>query len=716
MLLLAVPLILRAQPATDPDSLERALQTEMPGTRRVDLLLETAKSFQIKDPNKLSRYAAEALELARRLNDPKRKARALIMVGLSHRMKSDYGKASAHYLEALPIFEAENDLQGLGDTYEKIGILYQRQAYKEDDSLYIEKAVAQFEEAGKVWQSLNDSMRLASAYINMGDTYQLQDELSQKTYETYQKARKILETYPPNNTYAGLLIRLASYYNSIDSTDKARDIYEQVRSFSYPGSSMYNAIAVMRLGIEAEDRDSFQEAEKYYKEAETLFESIQSQFFIAQNQLHLGQLYRKTKAYEKADQYTNQGLQTAQRIQTSLLITQGLKERFILDSIRGDYLAAIEAQRALFEYKQKLTNEKTEKETTEALAKYENIQQEKENQRLRAEQLEQKAENQKLIFTLLIIGGILLSSIVISFVLFRQRQTKTRANKVLREKNEEILQQKEEIQAQHSFIEKKREELAQINEALTSNIRYAQTIQDTLLPSTKRLESNFSEYFILNRPLAIVSGDFYWCTNVGDKIYLALGDCTGHGVSGSLLSMVARNLLREYVREREPESPARTLEQMHASFRKILKQDEELNQDGVDLAFCCIEPKAQKLTFAGAHMKLFYIQDGQLGELIGGRHSIGGHKRFEHREYDNITLNYTPDTAFYLFSDGYTDQLSGIERDKFTTPRFKELLLEVHQMSFGEQLKRLERELDDWITPQGEQVDDIMVMGFKVRS
>lgn len=71
--------------------------------------------------------------------------------------------------------------------------------------------------------------------------------------------------------------------------------------------------------------------------------------------------------------------------------------------------------------------------------------------------------------------------------------------------------------------------------------------------------------------------------------------------------------------------------------------------------------------------------------------------------------------AIFYFLGDYEKQLQfgGPIGKKYMTKRFKELLIDISEKSFDQQQKILEQNFTDW-KRDNEQVDDILVMGFKV--
>lgn len=338
----------------------------------------------------------------------------------------------------------------------------------------------------------------------------------------------------------------------------------------------------------------------------------------------------------------------------------------------------------------------------------------------------------------LLIGGVALSLGMLSLVVVYSRQTKKK-NVLLAQKNDSIKKQKSEIESQQeellrqsSTLEAAHRELGKNNRKMLHSINYAQRIQGAMLPEESDLQHLVSDSFILFRPRDIVSGDFYWFTEIrqrtlenqlafGDtdsqadcssKVLIAAMDCTGHGVPGALMSMIGFNFLND-IEQKGIVQPNEILNTLHLSVRRFLKQDETANKDGMDAALCLIDPQEKVLEFAGANRPLVYIQEGEMHVVKGDRSAVGGADTDRNHRFTKHIVPLDKETWVYMFSDGYQDQFGGKHGRKFMSKKLRELLLEIHQLPFTEQKEHLDQTLRQWM---GNiiQIDDILIMGFKV--
>ena len=288
--------------------------------------------------------------------------------------------------------------------------------------------------------------------------------------------------------------------------------------------------------------------------------------------------------------------------------------------------------------------------------------------------------------------------------------------------NEELYQQQEEIITQRDYIERQKQSLQEQNNRMTDSIRYAQTIQQAILPLQGQIDQVFAENFLLYRPKDIVSGDFYWLMEAGNKLYLAVIDCTGHGVPGAFMSLVGATVLDDIINKEHIYDPAEILEHLNTSVQFLLKQDEKnQNQDGMDVCLCRFEPldldreNAQdfRVTFAGAKRPLFYTSKKAEGlqELKGARKAIGG-MQIKGKEFTEETIVLSKGDILYLTTDGYIDQ-HGMQGRKIGTAKFIGKMSEVLHLPLQAQGEALEQLLDEH---QGEQVqrDDITMMGVRL--
>ena len=253
-------------------------------------------------------------------------------------------------------------------------------------------------------------------------------------------------------------------------------------------------------------------------------------------------------------------------------------------------------------------------------------------------------------------------------------------------------------------------------EVITSSIQYASRIQRSILPPVEILNSAVSEHFVLWEPRDTVGGDMYWCRNWGGGILVLLGDCTGHGVPGAFMTLIANGALDAAYLEVPPGDAAILLQRMHQLIQAALGQDraEGDSDDGLEVGACYLQPGRPTLTFAGARFSLFVSEDGEVRETKGDKSGLGYRGIPRDVSFTNQTVDFLPDALYYMTSDGLIDQIGGEKSRSFGKRRFKELLASVRHMPMDEQRDGIQQALSDW---QGDQRrrDDVSVLGFKGR-
>jgi serine phosphatase RsbU (regulator of sigma subunit) len=265
----------------------------------------------------------------------------------------------------------------------------------------------------------------------------------------------------------------------------------------------------------------------------------------------------------------------------------------------------------------------------------------------------------------------------------------------------------------YTEIARQREELEFKNKNITDSLIYAQRIQEALLPSISYFRKHFRESFIFFYPRDIVSGDFYWIGEKGNKVFIVAADCTGHGVPGALMSMIGLEILEKIINQDNIEKPSHVLEIMSREIEKAFsreKNDGTIIRDGLDMGLCVVDKVEKKLEYSGAFFPLYIIRNDKLIEIKGNNFAIGSET--SHTSYINNEFELQGNDIVYLFSDGYIDQFGGSENKKFMYRRFRYLLLSIHKFEMNDQKTILEDNMKKWMAGN-EQVDDMLVIGFK---
>ncbi len=270
----------------------------------------------------------------------------------------------------------------------------------------------------------------------------------------------------------------------------------------------------------------------------------------------------------------------------------------------------------------------------------------------------------------------------------------------------------------HDITEAKQIELEiqDKNRKIEDSINYAQRIQTSILPDIRSVREHLPKSFIYYKPRDVVSGDFPWFFHRGNDIYIAVVDCTGHGVPGALLSFVGYFLLNNIVDHERKMTASEVCDLLHNGVRRTLKQDTEEAEarDGMDIAFCKINHIEKELQYSGAHRPLYQLRDGELIEFKGDRKAIGGipHRKKEEEKFTNYVIKYKRGDKFFFFSDGLPDQLGGPEEKKYSPKRIRDLILENKNLPIEKYSNLFSEDFEQW-RGEGKQIDDVLLIGIE---
>jgi len=275
--------------------------------------------------------------------------------------------------------------------------------------------------------------------------------------------------------------------------------------------------------------------------------------------------------------------------------------------------------------------------------------------------------------------------------------------------------EKEMVVALHEELKIAYHEIEENNKNMTDSINYAKLIQEAMLPEKAVLTNYFPNSLIIYRPKDIVSGDFYWFVERENKLLIAVADCTGHGVPGSLMAMIGYSLLNEIVNVKKVRQPAEILAKLNKGIRRTLKQDKIGNQrcDGMDIALCSIDRQNREMEFAGANRHLVYFRDKTLEMVRGNKLGIGGLHDESTIRFTNHKISYDEGDIIYMCTDGYADQFGGSKGRRMMTRNMIKILEKSLSFGVNEQEQLLNHWLDKW---QGacEQTDDILLIGIQL--
>ncbi len=598
-----------------------------------------------------------------------------------------YKEAIGCDLQAIEIRSAINDRIGIASSYSGMGSSY----YMMDD---YQKAIDYYFKALKIDEELNEKFGISKTLLNVGCVLFTQGKSDEALGYMEKSLRKKLEI----NELEGVsyvYLNMAAVYNekkdypqAIDCCLKAISAAEKAQSSEALFSSYINLGGIYN----AQDRPD--EALKYYLKAYNGSFRTNNKVNIIAVTAGIGNCYEQQHNYNAAIDYYKRALKTSEETNYKAGIKEAYVNLSLLYEKIGNYKEALTYDKLLSNIKDTLLNEQSLKQTSELNTRYETEKKEKEILILtKDQQLKDKTlKEQRLVRIGLIIGlGLFLA---LSFLLFNRYRFKQKANLIL---------------------EKQKEEIHQKNVLITDSIDYAKTIQEAILPDDEKLHSLLSDYFILYKPKATVSGDFYWIGKKDNKIISAVADCTGHGVPGAFMSLLGHNILENVIQRDTASDPGAMLtllnEEIVTRFSK--GEERETVKHGMDIAIIRIDMEKRLVEYAGARNSLYIIRGGLLTEIKADKHSTGVVSK-DHSTviYTNNVYELKEGDMLYLFSDGYPDQKGGPDKKKFYYQPFKELLLSIHALPAELQKQKLDETIISWMG-NAEQTDDILVMGIQ---
>jgi len=484
--------------------------------------------------------------------------------------------------------------------------------------------------------------------------------------------------------------------------------FEALKMAVESGNQKHIAVLLGNIGNVYMDQGDYIEALKYDFKALKMEEALGNKNGIAIDLGNIGLLYTKIGKFKDAEQYQKRAYAINDSIGALDYLMQTEEHLSQLYDTMGRHKDALIHYKKAVALKDTLFSQENKKQLVRKEMNYEFDKKEAATKAGHDKEMAvAAAEKKKQQFILILVTCFLLLVFLFAGFVFRSLTITRKQKNIIEVQKNEVLQQKE-------IVEKQKEKIV-------DSITYAQRIQQSILMEESEIQNYLRECFIYFQPKDIVSGDFYWCSEIDGKIIMAAVDCTGHGVPGAFMSMIGNTLLNQIVNENRITKPSEILRLLNLGVYEALHQKKEdaLSEDGMDIALCCIDYKNNEIQFAGAQNPLYVISDGLIEVIKAEIHGIGGGGMIAKirdpvkKEFTNHVIPMKRDMSIYLFSDGYSDQFGGNERKKFGTQRFKELLLSIQHLNMQKQKELIAIAHEAWkgSTPQ---IDDILAIGIRI--
>lgn len=666
-------------------------------------------------------YYSREILIRESLHDPIRLAAAYLNFGKTNRSLEIYKLASENIEMALTLFEKNKFTLGMMASLNELGFIYmgsyQGLSSKEYESnLY--KALECFQKEIELLKG--NKYVEAEMLINIGNVH-------------YGLAlNKFTEKY--GKDFTDSLVNLSSE-EILASLSKSIDVYKQsIKLFKELNDKYLDAVVYENIGSKYVLARKWSDADYYITKGIQAAKSQENNTDLISNLLLLAESKLSQKKPDQAEPLLTECYQLIKKEYSKENDIKYLEFSAKMHEQKGQSAKALELLKKSVKMKNDISTEKMRETVRVAQNQYEDIIESTKKLYEAEQQLQRsKIKQQKQFLNITIIGSLFLVSIALfSIWLLLQKRRVNKIlessykeldeqnylieskNIILEEQKEEITAQRDEIIANQNMIVQQNELLARKNSDMLDSILYAKRIQEALLPNEHYIDEIIPDNFIIYKPRDVVSGDFYWIRQVNQYTIIVAADCTGHGVPGAFMSMLGISMLNEIVVRRGITQANVILNELRKQLKRSLRQtgkDQEA-KDGMDMALCILDTGANHLQYSGAYNPLILATQGEIQEYSADRMPIGIQLN-EKPTFTNHEIDLKPGDTFYIFTDGFVDQLGGPVGKKFMMKELKNLLTKINEKSLPEQRYILENTLADWMKGS-EQTDDILIMGFRV--
>lgn len=675
------------------DSLENLLNTNIHDSTRVKVLIQLEKSYAFDDKSKALNYGFKALDLTKKNHDEINEAWALNYIGSTYYYSGIYDSSMYYHEKALSIRLRTNDKKGLGASYNNIGNIFEDQGKTTQALDYYLRALKYFEE-------IDFKTGIGFVYNSLGNLYYTQKKIDQSLYY-YHKSLEIQLKMQNQRGIFSAYNNIAIMYDEKNDPHKALDYYNKALEIVKNSGNTGDLITCLNnIGQLHTTLKNYDKAETSLRESLELNKEVKDSVKMVSPFINLGFLYKTRGQLDSAIYYYEKGVECAKATGLKAYIKEGYSHLADAHARKKEFEKAYQYELLFDQLKDSLFNDESSKQLQELQTQYDT---EKKEQRIvlleKDKTIERNIRNSILGISLLF--GALAIALLVAY------RNKRKANKILGQQKIEILNKNKDLHLKNRLIEEQKKEI-------TDSIEYAKTIQEAMLPTEKDIKLIVPDSFVYFLPKDIVSGDFYWVRKMNDLRFIAVADCTGHGVPGAFMSMIGTDRLNFALQEKKLTIPSDILHELNNGVKEALKQNEagSTSRDGMDIALCVIDENNRVLNYSGANRMLYKISKGVLTDYAPTKSAIGGFTPLNFI-FQNHQIPFEEGDMFYMFSDGFADQFGGEKGKKYMIKTLKSLLISISNDSPEVQKGKIEQEFHSWKGTH-EQVDDVLVIGVRV--
>ena len=646
-------------------------------------------------------YAMQAVDIQSEIGDKTGEAYTLNGIGNFYFRLHVYDKAQEYYTKSLELRMLLGDKNDIAASQFNIATVHRDLGNYKEALKYYQQALN--------FRRQTDNKEAQALILNaLGGTYKNQKNYA-KAIETYQSAMALNEKIGGRKNIASTYERLGMVYRDTLLYDKAAQYYAKaIEEYQAIGDSLNVGRMYNFYGNLNKDRGNVQGAKQCYESAIKFYRN--NTLGIAYVNFNQGKLAEQIGSNATEEFYTS-ALQYAEKSKEKPLMRDVFYALYSYNKQKNQAAASLRYYERYVSLKDSIESDKNRERIAEL--EFENdiklLEHVNENQKLKLQ--EDALESKQIHVFILFLSLLLLAITGFAFLLYRQYRQKKNAYALLVQKQTEVELAYGEVKVINATLHKK-------NKQIIDSLMYAKHIQKAMLPSNDELSSVFPKNFILYLPKEIVSGDFYWLSQVGDYVFFAVVDCTGHGVPGACMSMMGNTLLNQIVNESKIYEPSEILNHLDREVIKTLRQDEgnDTQEDGMAISLIRYDKNKSEIAFAGAGQKIIAFTNGEPQTVATSFCSIGGMHVFKQSKnitFEETTFTVAPGSTIYLFSDGYIDQFGSEKKQRFSTGRFTEMLTTMQPLDMPEQFLNISRQFDAWKGSE-KQIDDILVVGIQL--